>query len=174
MSNLPPLLAPLSRSVSTFSASPAAPIARSNTSCVYPHDLLAASLGEFPATPTCPPPILPPPTNCCSQFPDVVLYPDPPVLRRTDSASNYAVSPPSPPPSNVSNLDLIEHNFRRLSVIEDKLGRQMVEIGAIRESLYQLSRRIVENKTHPEPRSSPVTRQVASPHTPDITREFGM
>ena len=62
---------------------------------------------------------------------------------------------------------LIEDNFARLSVIEEKLRKQMSDLGMIRESLYQLSRRL---NSAPAAPSSPVTRQVASP---DMARDFG-
>jgi len=77
---------------------------------------------------------------------------------------------------------LLEDNFARLSVIEEKLRKQMSDLGVIRESLYQLSKRIHPT---PQPPSSPVTRQVASPNAApapapasppalDMAREFGM
>ena len=106
-------------------------------------------------------------------------YPEPPALRRTDTASNYAVSPLS---SKMTDPEyerwLLEDNFARLSAIEAKLQKQMLELGAIRESLYQLGRRTAPL---PPPPSSPPTRQVASPSpapapapAPDMAREFGM
>jgi hypothetical protein len=68
---------------------------------------------------------------------------------------------------------LIEDNFARLSAIEEKLRKQMSDLGMIRESLYQINKRLNDG---PAPPSSPVTRQVASPATTtlDMTREFGM
>jgi len=63
---------------------------------------------------------------------------------------------------------LIEDNFARLSAMEEKLRKQMSDLGMIRESLFQINRRL--NDAPPAP-SSPVTRQVASP---DMAREFGM
>ena len=77
---------------------------------------------------------------------------------------------------------LIEDNFARLSAMEEKLRKQMSDLGMIRESLYQISKRLNEV---PPPPSSPVTRQVASPNAPpapapaspsvlDIARDFGM
>jgi hypothetical protein len=63
---------------------------------------------------------------------------------------------------------LLEDNFTRLSAMEEKLRKQMSDLGMIRESLYQLSKRLNDA---PAPPSSPVTRQVASP---DMARDFGM
>ena len=57
---------------------------------------------------------------------------------------------------------LIEDNFARLGAIEEKLRKQMSDLGMIRESLYQLSKRL---NNGPPPPSSPVTRQVAAPAT---------
>ena len=75
---------------------------------------------------------------------------------------------------------LIEDNFARLSAMEEKLRKQMSDLGMIRESLYQLSKRL--NDGIPPPPSSPVTRQVAAPATQiadktsllDMARDFGM
>jgi hypothetical protein len=82
---------------------------------------------------------------------------------------------------------LIEDNFARLSAMEEKLRKQMSDLGMIRESLYQLSRRLngVPVPPVPPPPSSPVTRQVASPNAApapapasppalDMAREFGL
>lgn len=63
---------------------------------------------------------------------------------------------------------LIEDNFARLSAMEEKLRKQMSDLGMIRESLFQINRRLNDAPAAP---SSPVTRQVASP---DMAREFGM
>ena len=159
--------------------SPAAPLMRSQTTCAEymrdaPPPVLSRSVScpaEFAATPTCPPPLAPlapltpPPTNCCAQFPEPP--PSPPRLRRTDTSADYAV---------VSSLTtdpmydrwLLEDNFARLSAMEEKLRKQMSDLGMIRESLYQLSKRLNDAPAAP---SSPVTRQVASP---DMARDFGM
>jgi hypothetical protein len=67
-------------------------------------------------------------------------------------------------------------------VIEEKLRKQMSDLGMIRESLFQINMRI---HSTPQPPSSPVTRQVASPNAApapapasppalDMVREFGM
>lgn len=144
-------------------------------------------------------------TDCSSQFPGVFPGrhgtgyrqkdfpgdydypeppPEPPALRRTDTSADYSVSPLS---SKMTDAEydrwLIEDNFARLSAMEEKLRKQMSDLGMIRESLYQLSKRIVHPT--PQPPSSPVTRQVASPNAApapapasppalDMSREFGM
>ena len=166
-----------------------APLARSQTTCAeYTHDETPLSHrsmsapAEFAPTPTCPPPGTPPPTNCSSQF-FVAPYPEPPALRRTDTASNYAAV--SPLSSKMTDPEyerwLLEDNFARLSAIEAKLQKQMLELGAIRESLYQLGRRAAPLPLPLPPPSSPPTRQVASPSPApapaqplDMAREFGM
>jgi hypothetical protein len=82
---------------------------------------------------------------------------------------------------------LIEDNFARLSAMEEKLRKQMSDLGMIRESLFQINRRLNDAPAAP---SSPVTRQVAapakqiadntSPHYPfstatvDMMNNFGM
>ena len=155
----------------------AAPLARSQTTCAEyirdapPPSRSVSCPAEFAATPTCPPPLAPlapltpPPTNCCAQFPEPP--PSPPRLRRTDTSADYAVvsSRTSDP---MYDRWLLEDNFTRLSAMEEKLRKQMSDLGMIRESLYQLSKRLNDAPAAP---SSPVTRQVASP---DMARDFGM
>ena len=159
MSNVPPpqpLTAPLARSQTTCAEyMPAAPPLSRSVSCPV----------EFAATPTCPPPVTPPPTNCCAQFPEPP--PSPPRLRRTDTSADYAVMS-SRTTDPMYDRWLIEDNFARLSAMEEKLRKQMSDLGMIRESLFQISRRLNDAPAAP---SSPVTRQVASP---DMAREFGM
>jgi len=181
MSNVPP------------PPTPSAPLMRSQTTCAEytrrpepPMSRSVSSPVEFAATPTCPPPLQRSITNCCSSrfpagnpagFPEPP--PSPPALRRTDTSADYAVL-------SLSTTDpmydrwLIEDNFARLSAIEETLRKQMSDVGMIRESLYQLSKRL--NDAPPAP-SSPVTRQVAdntSPHYPfstatvDMMNNFGM
>ena len=169
--------------------SPAAPLARSQTTCAeyttrdeVPLSRSMSSPPEFTPTPTCPPPVTRPPPNCCSQF-SAAPYPEPPALRRTDTSADYA-----PLSSKITDTEydrwLIEDNFARLSAMEEKLRKQMSDLGMIRESLYQLSRRL-NGVPVPPPPSSPVTRQVASPNAApapapasppalDMAREFGM
>jgi len=194
MSNIPP---PLARSQTTCveiaPPPPAPPLQRSMTSCCssyYPQPLTAPPLArsqttcaEYASTPTCPPPL---PTDCSSQFPGIhetVDYPEPPALRRTDTSADYAVSPLSSKMTDPGyDRWLLEDNFARLSVIEEKLRKQMSDLGMIRESLFQINMRI---HSTPQPPSSPVTRQVASPNAApapapasppalDMVREFGM
>ena len=87
--------------------------------------------------------------------------PSPPALRRTDTSADYAVlSPGTTDP--MYDRWLIEDNFARLSAMEEKLQKQLSDLGAIRESLHQLSRRLNDAPAAP---SSPVTRQVAAPAT---------
>jgi len=156
MSDTPPLPLPL----------PLSPLARSETICLDYTRAAQSSSMEFAATPTCPPAK---PTNCCSQFPKPP--PSPPRLRRTDTASNYAGESSSNTQHSGYDRWLLKDNFARLSAIEEKLQKQLSEIGLIRESLYQISRRIEIQE--PAPPSSPVTRQIASPAV-DSAQEFGM
>ena len=147
-----PLTAPLARSQTTCAEyMPVAPAFARSVSCPV----------EFAATPTCPPPVTPPhqPTNCCAQFPEPP--PSPPRLRRTDTSADYAVLS-SRTTDPMYDRWLIEDNFARLSAMEEKLRKQMSDLGMIRESLHQLSRRLNNAPAAP---SSPVTRQVASPAT---------
>jgi len=197
MSNVPP---PLARSQTTCveiaPPPPAPPLQRSMTTCCssyYPEPRTAPPLArsqttacsrfecDAATTPTCPPPL---PTDCSSQFPGVHRtgdYPEPPALRRTDTSADYAVLSSKMTDAEYSGW-LLEDNFARLSAMEEKLRKQMSELGMIRESLYQLGKRIPPT---PQPPSSPVTRQVASPHAApapapasppalDMAREFGM
>jgi len=149
------------------------PLVRSiSTGIDYTHDTRLYDL-ESPHTPT--------PTHCCSQFTNAFPEPppSPPRLRRTDTASNYASNACT---RTVSGYDrwLLDDNYSRLIVLEQQLTKQLSEIGSIRESIYQLSRRMP-----PPAPSSPVTRQVASPNAApasapapppvlDMTRDFGM
>ena len=176
MSDVPPPPA-LSKSVSapveiTLPLLPPsfAPIARANSAGVD-------HAYEFAATPTCPPPVTPPPINCCAQFRNMFPEPppSPPRLRRTDTASNYAVMS-SQTTDPMYDRWLLEDNFARLSAIEDKLRKQFLELDMVRSSMREINRRLNGAPAAP---SSPVTRQVAAPHTaphtaPDITRDFGM
>jgi hypothetical protein len=107
---------------------------------------------DFAVTPTCPPPLQRCITSACSSY-----YPEPPLLRRTDTSADYAQ----------------EDNIARLSRLERESLR-------IQQELADLSYRM---RASVPPLDSPVKRQIASPapvpapapaSAIDMAREFGM
>ena len=124
------------------------PIRRAETNCAE------TFADAFAPTSTCPPPR---PTNCCSQFP--CGFPEPPILRRTDTSADYAR----------------DDSLARLSRLERESLR-------IQQELADLSYRM---RASVAPLDSPVKRQIASPAPSpapapaqasalDMAREFGM
>ena len=143
---------------------PTAPLTRSQTTCA---EYMSAPV-NFAVTPTCPPPLQRCITSACSSY-----YPEPPLLRRTDTSADYARGD-----DYLARLSRLERDSLRMQQDLADLSERMR--ASIPPPSSPVSRQIASPSPAPAPGPAPQTADATSPHFPfsvatvDMMNNFGM